>query len=76
MLTYKSLLLSKTFPLQGHSLSYTNIQGVLSVMVTVIGNGHSDHSSNPGQDSSYFLHSVKTLGKDMNPIILSPSMGK
>ena len=41
-------------------------------MVIVVGNGHGDTSSNPGQDS----HSTNTIGKGMNPIILSPAMGK
>ena len=44
------------------------------VMVIVIGNGHSDTSSNPGRDC--ISHSTNTLGKGMNPVILPPAMGK
>ena len=44
-------------------------------MVIVVGNGHDDTSSNPGP--GYCIsHSTNTLGKGMNPIILSPAMGK
>ena len=42
-------------------------------MVIIGGNGHSNTSSNSGQD---WLHSTNTLGKGMNPIILPPAMGK
>ena len=41
--------------------------GACQVMVIAVGNGHSDTSSNPGQDVS---HSSYTLGKDMNPVLL------
>ena len=43
-------------------------------MVIVIGNGHDNMSSNPGQDC--ISHSTNTIGKCMNPIILPPAMGK
>ena len=46
-----------------------DIGGALGVMVTVVGNGHGDTSSNPRWD---WLHSTNILGKGMNPII-SPS---
>ena len=43
-------------------------------MVIVVGNGHSDTSSNlDGTDC--ISHSTNTLGKGMNPIILPPAMG-
>ena len=41
-------------------------------MVIIIGNGHVDDSSNPVCIS----HSANTLGKGMNPTILSPPIGK
>ena len=47
--------------------------GACGVMVTVIENGHSDLSSNPRQGCPHF-HCV--LGKDINPIILPPSLDK
>ena len=45
------------------------------VMVNTVGNGHGDTSLNPRRDicMSYYAN---TLGKDMNPIILPPAMGK
>ena len=42
------------------------------VMVIIVGNGHSDTSSNPHCIS----HSTNTLGKGINPIILPSAMGK
>ena len=42
--------------------------------VTVIGNGHSNMSSNPEQDC--ISYNANILGKGMNPVILLPSMGK
>ena len=44
-------------------------------MVIVVGNGHGDTNSNPGRDW-LISHSINTLGKGMNPIILPPAMGK
>ena len=49
--------------------------GARGVMAIVIGNGHENTSSNPGK-TDYISHSTNTLGKGMNPIILSPAMGK
>ena len=43
------------------------------VMVIVVGNEHDHKSSKPGRA---WLHNTNTLGKDMNPIILPPVMGK
>ena len=48
-------------------------RGAWSVMVIVIGNGHSNQSSNPGWRC---LHFTNTLGKGMNPTILPSIMGK
>ena len=45
------------------------------VMVIVAVNGHCDTSSNPGRDYLPFTK-VKTLGKGINPTILTPGMGK
>ena len=45
------------------------------VVVIVVGNGHGDTSSNP-DETDCISHSTNTLGKDMNPIILPPAMGK
>ena len=42
-------------------------------MVIVVGNEHSDTSSNPGRD---YLHFTNTLGKGMDPIILPLAIGK
>ena len=39
-------------------------------MVTVVGNGHGDTNSNPGQDFAFHI----ALGKGMNPIILLPAI--
>ena len=47
---------------------------VHGVMVIVVGNGHGNTSSNPGQDC--ISHCTNTLGKDMNPITLPQAMGK
>ena len=57
------------------SFAYTQLNdgGARGVMVSVIGNGHGDTSSNPRQD---WLHSANTLGKGMNPIILPPAISK
>ena len=44
-------------------------------MEIILGNGHSDTSSNPGK-VNHITHSTNTFGKDMNPIILPPAMGK
>ena len=44
-------------------------------MVIVVGNGHSDTSSNLNE-TDCFSQSTNTLGKGMNPIILPPAMGK
>ena len=49
--------------------------GARGVMVIIVGNGHSDTSSNPGRVIA-FSHSTNTLGKGMNPIILPPAMVK
>ena len=49
--------------------------GARGVMVIIVGNGHGDTSSNPGQ-ANCTSHSTNTLGKGMNPIILPPAMGK
>ena len=43
-------------------------------MVTVIGNGAGDTSSNP--ESDYFSQNVNTLDKYMNPTILPSAQGK
>ena len=47
-------------------------EGSRGVMVIVAGNVHGDTSSNPGR-TDCISHSTNTL---MNPIILSPAMGK
>ena len=44
-------------------------------MVIVVGNGHGDMSSNPGQIDC-ISHSTNTIGKGINPIIIPPAMGK
>ena len=43
------------------------------VMITVVGNGYNDLSSNPKQSCCI---SHNTLSKGMNPIIFPPVMGK
>ena len=45
------------------------------VMVIVVGNEHSNTSSNLDK-TDCISHSTNTLGKGMNPIILPPAMGK
>ena len=52
----------------------STISGARGVIVIVVGNGHGDTSSNPEQDC--ISHSSNTLGKGMNPIILTPAMCK
>ena len=42
--------------------------GICGVMINVVGNGHGDTSSHPGWGIS---HRTNTLGKGMNPVILS-----
>ena len=42
-------------------------------MVTFVGNGYRNLSSNPGW---VYLHSTSTFRKGMNPTILSLAMGK
>ena len=44
-------------------------------MDTVVRNGLDDTSSNPGE-AGCISHCTNTLGKDMNPIIHPPAMGK
>ena len=46
---------------------------VCGVMVSVVGNGHCDLSSKP-DEAVYISHGSSTLGKDVNPTILPPSM--
>ena len=54
---------------------YIYIGGTCSIMVTIIGNGHSELSTNPGQDC--ISHSTNTHGKVMNATFLwPPAMGK
>ena len=45
------------------------------VIIIIIGNGHTELSSNPGL-TVCSSHSASILGKDMNPIILPPALGK
>ena len=44
-------------------------------MVIIVANEHGDSSSNL-DEADYISHSTNTLGKDMNPIDLSPAMSK
>ena len=44
-------------------------------MVIIVGNGHGNTNSNP-DEADCISHSINTLGKGMNPIILSLAMGK
>ena len=57
------------------NISQVAFGGARGVMVIVIGNGHGDTSSNL-DETDCISHSTNTLGKDMNPIILPPAMGK
>ena len=50
--------------------------GARGVMVIVVGNGHGETSSKSWTRLIAFSHSTNTLGKNMNPIILPPAMGK
>ena len=49
--------------------------GACGAMVTIVGNGHGDMSSNPN-DTDCISHSTNTLRKGMNPIIPPPAMGE
>ncbi len=49
--------------------------GTFDVMVTVIGNGHGNLSSTPNM-AVCFSYTANTVGRDMNPTIFPPSMGK
>ncbi len=51
------------------------ITGARGVMVIVVGNGYGDMSSYP-DEIECISYSTNTLGKGMNPIILTPAMGK
>ena len=44
-------------------------------MVIVLGNGHGTRFQIL-DETDYISHSTNTLGEGMNPIILSPAMGK
>ena len=46
-----------------------------NIMVIVEENGHGDTSSS-GDEADSISYSTNTLWKGMNPIILSPAMGK
>ena len=45
------------------------------VMVIVVGNGHGDMISNP-DEADCISHSTNTIGKGMNPIILTLAIDK
>ena len=49
--------------------------GTSGVMVIVVGNGHGAWVQIL-DETDCSSHSTNTLGKDMNPIILPPAMGK
>ena len=49
-------------------------RGTLSIGVIILGNGIGDPSSNPGRDCVSFH--ANSNGKDMNPSVLLPAMGK
>ena len=51
------------------------IGGARGVMVIIVGNGHG-YTSSTLDEADCISHSTNTLGKGMNPIILSPAMGK
>ena len=51
------------------------LENIHSVMVTIVGNGCSDTSSNPNE-TVCISHCANTFGKDINIIILSSSMGE
>ena len=57
----------------------TNLKSLLGgdrgVMVIVIGNGHGDTSSNL-DEADRISHSLNTLGKGLNPVILPPAVGR
>ena len=53
-------------------LDFRRLRGV---MVTVLGNGHDDSSSNL-DESVCFSYSANILGKGMNLIFLLPAMSK
>ena len=54
-----------------------NLLGARGVMIIVVGNGNGDTSSNPWHIvHSTISRSTNNFGKGMNPIILSPAMGK
>ena len=50
-----------------------NLITVYSVMVFVVGNRHGGTSSNP-HETDCISNSTNTLGKGMNPFILSPAI--
>ena len=51
------------------------IEGIWSEMVTVIGNGHSNPSSNL-DEAVCISYGANTPGKGMSPTILLPTMSK
>ena len=69
------LILSNSFFLRLCLTVSLTHRGIPGLMVSVVGNGHGDASSNPGQ-TVYTSHSTNALGKGMNPIIYLIDMGK
>ena len=45
-------------------------------MISVVGNGNGDNSSNPGQGCIHFSIALIPLGKGMHPALLPPTMVK
>ena len=68
------LLMSPSIVTSISGLSYL-YGGACGVRVIIIGNGHSNQSSNP-RWGSCISHGTNTLGKGINPIILALAMGK
>ena len=54
---------------------YQTSEGINSAMVTIIGNGYCNPSSNPTGDC-FISYSASTVWKSMNPTILPQDMGK
>ena len=55
---------------------YFDGEGACGVMVSIVGNGHGETSSNPGTRLIAFHIALISLGKGMNPIILPPTISK
>ena len=75
MLVFFFKYLFKIIIIKSQRRNIPELGSTYGVIVSIVGNGHSDLNSNPGKVVCISL-STNTLGKHMNPTILPPAMGK